>query len=331
MKIFITIDYELFFGEKSGTVENCIIKPTQALLNIVDPYDIKLSVFIDAGYLIALEKFKSKYPELQEDYKKVTAQIKNMAKNGHAMELHIHPHWEDTIYNGKKWMFDSSKYKLSDFAEMEILDITTRYKNIIEKFSGRSPVAYRAGGWSVQPFAHIGKALKANSIFLDSSVFPKGHHCSNNQKFDFRKVERYNTSYNFSKDPAEEDPHGDFTEIPISSHKVEPFFFWRFVSKKLFKNKKHIAFGDGTALAMPKKEIIRLLFSPSYSVASIDGYKTSYINRVFEKYRKNTENRGNFVLIGHPKAFTPYSLKKLVTFIKQIHKNHTFAVYERQQ
>ncbi len=87
MKIYITLDYELFFGSPSGSVDNCIIKPTEALLKLVDPYDIKLNCFVDSGYLIALEKFKTKYPQLEEEYQKITQQIQFLSANNHGIEL----------------------------------------------------------------------------------------------------------------------------------------------------------------------------------------------------------------------------------------------------
>ena len=34
MNIFLTLDYELFFGTNSGTQEECIVNPTNKLLNI---------------------------------------------------------------------------------------------------------------------------------------------------------------------------------------------------------------------------------------------------------------------------------------------------------
>ena len=54
---------------------------------------------------------------------------------------------------------------------------------------------------------------------------------------------------------------------------------------------------------------------PSCSVVSIDGFKASFLERAFQKYKKNTRGDGNFVMIGHPKAFTAYSLQKLQDFI----------------
>jgi len=329
MNIYITLDYELFFGPTSGSVEKCIIEPTEALLEILDPHGIKASFFVDAGYLIALEKQRADYQELQKDYLKVTTQIKDLASKGHGIELHVHPHWEDSYYDGKKWVFNTTRYKLSDFGEEEVLDIVTNYTNILKKITGKSPVAYRAGGWSAQPFGPIGRALKANGISIDSSVYPQGYYSSNNQSFDFRNVEPYQTDYRFSTVLTELDSKGDFQEIPISSIKVSPLFFWNFAFKKLKENTEHNSIGDGAAVPMSKKEAFRLMTSSSYSVVSIDGFKISLINKALKDYTKKTNNQGSFVLIGHPKAFTSYSLKKLKSFVDMTAQQNSYTVYSK--
>ena len=327
MNIYITLDYELFFGPKSGSVDKCIIEPTENLLKILDPHGIKASFFVDAGYLIALEKQRADYQELQKDYIKVTAQIKDLASNGHGIELHVHPHWEDSYYDGQKWVFDTSRYKLSDFGEDEVHNIVTNYTGVLKRISGKSPIAYRAGGWSAQPFNAIGKALKANGIFIDSSVYPQGYYSSNNQSFDFRDVQPYQTDYQFSKNLTIPDVNGDFKEIPISSIKVSPLFFWRFAVKKLKKNDEHNSLGDGAAVPISKKEALRLMTSTSYSVVSIDGFKISLIHKALNKYTNKTNNHGSFVLIGHPKAFTKYSLKKLKEFVDITVTQHSYTIY----
>ena len=63
MNIYITLDYELFFGPKSGTVNKCIIEPIEKLLKIVDPLNVKIVCFVDSGYLLALEKQMEKYSD----------------------------------------------------------------------------------------------------------------------------------------------------------------------------------------------------------------------------------------------------------------------------
>ena len=331
MNIFITLDYELFFGEQTGSVDRCMIKPTEALLKIVDPYKIKITLFVDSGYLLALEKQKNIFPKLKEDYEKVVKQLKYLSKNGHRIELHIHPHWEDSFYNGEKWVFNTKRYKLSDFSELEILDIVTRYTKVLKKITGNPPIVFRAGGWSAQPFEPIQKALIANNIFIDSTVFPKGSHVSCHQFYDFKKVPKFVTKYQFSNEFTDINKEGYFTEIPISSYKVKPWFFWVFALKKIFKTKKHLAYGNGSAIKMPKKEMFRLLLTPSYSVVSIDGFKASLINNAFKLYKKHTSINDNFVLIGHPKAFTEYSLQKTKFFIEQTHNNHNFVTYTLQK
>lgn len=328
MNIYITLDYELFFGKHSGSVENCIIKPTEELLKLVKPFGIKFTCFVDVGYLVKLEEQKEKYPQLQEDYHKITRQIKFLADHGHGIELHIHPHWEDSFYNGKGWVFDTSRYKLSDFPSEEVERIVTLYTQTLTRISGKSPKAYRAGGWSAQPFKEIGNALLKNNITIDSTVFPKGNYDSEDQYYDFRQVAQFNTNYRFSEDLVKENPNGVFQEIPISSYSVSPFFFWKFAYHKLRKQNQHQAFGDGSAISKTKKDTLRLMLLPSNSVVSIDGYKASFIQKAYQWYAKNTNVNANFVLIGHPKAFTPYSLKMLHEFLEKVSLKNNFKTFQ---
>ncbi len=327
MNIYITLDYELFFGEKSGTVEHCIIQPTNALLELVRPYDIKFSCFVDSGYLLALEKQKGEYPELQLQYEKICQQLKYLAGHGHGIELHIHPHWEDSFYNGDRWVFDTSRYKLADFSGPQVRDIVGRYTDVLRRLSGKAPKAYRAGGWSAQPFDAIGKALAANDIRIDSSVYPGGFYHSTQQVFDFRGVPQYETAYRFSEDLTLPDAAGQFLEIPISSYRVSPLFYWKFVLVKLLGRQAHQPFGDGQAISKSKAGMFQLLTRYSRSVVSIDAYKASFLEKAFNKYRKNTENQGNLVIIGHPKAFTPYSLSKLGQFLDATHGQHLYKIF----
>ena len=327
MNIYITLDYELFFGE-SGSVENCMINPTKEILEVANRYDVKLNFFVDSGYLLALEKQKNEFQNLQKDYSLIVDQLRHLSKMGHGIELHIHPHWEDSFYDGSKWVFNLSRYKISSFDQDQIVRIVDSHVDILDRIIGKRPVAYRAGGWSAQPFDKIQGALIKNNILIDSSVFPKGKHKSKNQYYNYSMVPRFTTNYNFDKDITLQDDKGIFTEIPISSFKVKPWFFWNFAFIKLFKNPKHQPYGDGFAIKMPKMEMMRLLFLPSYTVVSIDGFKASLIEKAFNLYYKHTTVNDNFVLIGHPKAFTPYSINKVENFIKKHFKTHTFATFE---
>ncbi len=128
-------------------------------------------------------------------------------------------------------------------------------------------------------------------------------------------------NWKFSNDPLIEDEDGYFLEIPISSVKTSLFFYFRFILNKFFGGKNHQSFGDGFAISNSKKQIFELLLKPSFSVASIDGYKASLLNRCAK------QNKEQLVLIGHPKAFTPFSLKALDTFISKRQNDSIFTTY----
>lgn len=324
MNILITLDYELFY-DKTPNLENSIINPTNEILKIVDPLNVKLILFVDVGYLKCLEKYKATFPELEKDYQLITNHLKELCTKGHEVQLHIHPHWEDSTYNGNEWNFDLTRYKLSDFSNDEIYSIVTEYTEILHRITQQKLTAFRAGGWSAQPFKTIGKALHNNGIVYDSTVYPRGVLKSKEQWFDFKNVGFQKSRWRFSNDLTKEDPQGHFTEVAISALKVLPFFFWRFVAVKLLKSPQHVSLSKGSAVGPSKLHIIRLLLWPSYSVASIDGFKASYLEKAFQFYKK--KNLQDFVIIGHPKAFTQFSLKKFKKFIEKEKRHKDVVVF----
>jgi len=64
-----------------------------------------------------------------------------------------------------------------------------------------------------------------------------------------------------------------------------------------------------------------MLVKPTNSVVSVDGYKSSFLERAFQAFQKNKDNK-NFVIIGHPKSMSEYSLKKLENFIIKNNSNN---------
>ena len=119
MKIYITLDYEIYFGENHGTVEKCILSPTEELIRIGERTGGKFVFFVDIGFLVKLDEYRKKFPVLEQDYQAVTGQLKRLSELGHDLQLHIHPHWEDSYFNGEKWVINVKRYKLSDFSENE--------------------------------------------------------------------------------------------------------------------------------------------------------------------------------------------------------------------
>jgi hypothetical protein len=325
-KILLTFDYELYFGANSGTQENSIIKPTERIRRVLAKYQIKGTFFVDAGYLLRLESYQTQYTTLRQDYKSLVNQIQLLALEGHEIQLHIHPHWEDSYYDGQKWVMDTSRYKLHDFSQEEVDDIVQRYKGVLTNLIDNKIFVFRAGGWCIQPFSHLKESLKKHGIYVDSTVYQGGKNESVTHYFDFTNAPQM-SKWQFEDDPLQADKKGFFTEIPIASYKLSPWFFWKFLYLKKFGGEKHQVFGDGMAAGGSIFDKLRMLTQMTHSVVSMDGYKSSFLMDAYQAFLKDKE-RDNFVLIGHPKAMSPYSLKQLEQFIIKSKKTKTITYKE---
>jgi hypothetical protein len=325
MNIFLTFDYELFFGSSSGSVEKCMIEPTQELLELSKKFVVPMTFFVDVGYLIRMETEGQKHSKLKVDLVKVKNQIAEMMSCGCDVQLHIHPHWERSYYNGQKWVFQTDgAYKLADFDDQEIAHIVSFYKTYLEELCGKQVHTFRAGGWCIQPFSKLYSIFKELGIHYDSSVFSGGYYESSNYFFDFRNAPR-KAFYRFEREVCVEDENGSFTEYPISSLKYSPLFYWRlYVLGRLFP-RQHKMVGDGVFLKQPgrKKSV---LCNFTWNHVSTDGYYASKLQRALQESERNKDSE--IVIIGHPKGNTKFSIRTLAQFIDKNYQRHVFRSFQ---
>ncbi|MBK9191236.1 MAG: hypothetical protein IPM77_06810 [Crocinitomicaceae bacterium] len=323
MNIFLTYDYELYFGNQTGTAEKCILNPTDKLKEIASKTGIKMVFFIDTGYLKKLQEFSQKYESVKTEYNKVVNQIKTLVKEGHDCQLHIHPHWEDCKHDGSKWIMKTSRYKLSDFSDDEIEKIVLEYQKILQDITQKNVNIYRAGGWCIQPFSRLKKSFEKAGLVLDSSVFPGGKNTDGNYHYDFTGTPDKST-WKFSSDICKEDPNGNFKEIPISSHFYSPLFFWKLFLKGRIKPQLHKPVGDGYPMPSPGMRK-KMLTKGMLLSASADGYFVTKLESVL----KQNQLKGftEMVVLGHPKANTPYALNELESFIMNNKNKHRFLTF----
>lgn len=317
MNVFMTWDYELYFGHPTGSAEKCMLEPTEALLRMATRHRTPMTFFVDCGYLLRLHEQKERFAAVRREYDLICRQLEHIVKTGSEVQLHIHPHWQDSFYDGNAWKMDVHRYKLADFSQAEAAEIIRSYKYILESLSGQAVNAYRAGGWCVQPFAHIGRALHENGIVVDSSVFKGGHFVSDLYAYDFRECPE-GTRWRFSDDPCLADPKGPFWELPISNYTLSPLFFWRLFALGRMNPEHHKPIGNGKPVPSPgmrKKYLTR--WNNHY--VSGEGYFVSQLPRALRGQTGNDLN-----VLGHPKACTRYSLDYLDRFLARYASKHDF-------
>lgn len=322
LKVLVTFDHELFFGQASGTPEKCLIEPGRALAAVAAEFGVPLCFFVDAGYLVALRRLAPTSATLRAQELAVRGSLAELARQGHELLLHVHPHWADAVWHGERWHFDLARYALSAFDEAAVHDIVQRQADELRPYTPDGQIhAYRAGGWAVQPFAPIGRALLAAGITTDSSVFWGGRDASGHGAYDFTHAPRQ-AKWRFGADPAVEDPAGRFLEVATSSMTVWPTYYWRRAMAALRGGTNLRPFGDGGVRPLKADSNLRdkltKLLSPTLYCVTLDGLKAGLA--VPEYLRARQRGDEMLVLLSHPKMLTRYSLtclRQLLQLMRQ--------------
>lgn len=323
MKIFLTFDYELFFGKQSGTVAKCMLEPTADLFKLAKGKDVAYTFFIDVGYLIQADR----YPELFDEVTKVKSQIKEMINLGHDVQLHIHPHWEKARFTDGSWEMNTrNAYRLSVFDSEDRLAIVKSYKLYLEALIGREVISFRAGGWCIQPFSELRDVFKEVGLKIDSSVFHNGYLITNDYNVDFRRAP-LKSKYKFEMNVCEEVKDGSFTEYQIASFRYRPSFYWMLYGLGKVLPSKHKMIGDGEFISQGGNKFLSLTGYTTTHV-STDGYYAKKLDAGLNKAEHLEHNE--IVIIGHPKGNTIYSMNKLNKFIVNNHKKHTFTSFVKE-
>ncbi len=324
--LLITFDYELFLGKESGTVENCIIKPTNLVLNVLKRHHIKSTIFfIDTSYLIYLQK--QTHAACQNDLINIKNQLIDILKQGHYIFPHIHPHWIDAEYNEVKniWYLNKlEKYRFHNISNEEQIYLFENSIKLIKEIQALANVSYdidsyRAGGWCLQPFSTFKPFFKEYGIKYDFSVLRNSRHQSNIIYYDFTKIPQKQI-YSFSKEIDQNIVGGEFKEFTITSIKInkQTKILNRYLLKYL-QIRKNINFGDGFSV---KNNILteELKEKKNYTevMASIE-LLTRLNRKHFLNYMKENDY---FHFISHPKMLSNHNIKQFDKIINKINTKY---------
>lgn len=108
MNLVITFDYELY-GDGSGNVFDHMITPTNKILEICDKEKIKTTIFFEVLEYIKLKEQWTLGNSMGYQRNPIIAiekQLQDAALNGHDIQLHIHPQWQQAIYESNTWKVD---------------------------------------------------------------------------------------------------------------------------------------------------------------------------------------------------------------------------------
>ena len=167
LAIILTNDWELF-GNGQGDYFINQKEPLISLLKIVNSHQAKLTVFAEViQQLNALLQASSseRLRDIASDWEKT---ITELVKQGHDVQLHIHPQLLENDLNYSNW-------SIANLPKSEMLDILSDCKKYLEKIIKKEIqnydcLAFRAGGYAIQPSMVVIENLLSAGIKCDSSV-----------------------------------------------------------------------------------------------------------------------------------------------------------------
>lgn len=323
MNCYITLDYELFLGDRTGTAEGCLVEPMNALLKVLDQYGIKANLMVDAAYLNRMRQLRGEEPLAKIEFEIVTNHITELSSKGHAIQFHFHPQWLYTTIESGRWVMDKQHYKLSDLEKNEMISSVSESIDLLNSISGQKAAAYRAGGFSVENFSELKCLFLSKGIHIDTSVLRYAKAKSVYQTYNYTRTP-LKTSYHVEDNLCVEDNNGSFVEYPISTI---PYSGIRYVQKKkqLLNDIANIGeinkrWNDGKGAGYPGGRFnaflskAKKLIGKNVMYASFDGELSCMLQEVYN-YSKQHYSGSDFVILSHPKSFTPASLKFLDQFI----------------
>jgi hypothetical protein len=342
--VLYSTDYELFLGANFVPERKVLIEPTERLLSAYEALGAPLTLFADVASIWRHRELqRDDFPRLAE------SQMQEAIRRGHDVQTHLHPHWLFASPDGGAWSFPPAKYLLGNIAaDAEDCyrlsrDLLLRCKRYLESLlqqvdANYRCIAYRAGGYGVQPNDRaIFSALTDAGFLIDSSIVPGMRLLSKVHEIDFRGVP-HQPNYRIACTGINTAAVRGVYEIPVIAGRMSPAGYMRALlayarSRRPSSNAEWRQHGRGVLQIEPEttgrlRRILRStlrklsllsrrweMLALSDDAAMMFSLTKSYIGRF-------ASGPVYFSMISHPKTLTSAMLRALGEYHKKMHLHY---------
>lgn len=332
LKVLFTYDYELFLGKNKASAAEILFRPTEQIAKGMSEQGA-FGVFF-ADVCSAIKHREVGLPDYSEQF---DDQIRKLTQDGHDVQLHLHTNWYMSEREGDELVVSPKGYKIHEFgfdkaSARSVPNIIAETKQYLEeRCAAVSPdyrcIAYRAGGFGVQPEEALFNALLEAGIVIDSSVNPYLYSLDTVNSYDFRNVPK---ELNWRIDPhlgISVAASKGIWEIPVATAQLRPLeMIGR--SKADFKLPTAELKGEyvktensGRAQQAKWKRLLKRIFA--YRNLSLDTRTYTAILKdleyIYNKYDLHKKDR-YVCLICHPKLADQARVDNISRLIEELKK-----------
>jgi hypothetical protein len=337
INLLITADYELFLGRNFLSNDEVLFEPTRQLIGVCDELDVPVTFFADICSVFAHRKHGlTEYPE------KFERQMRVAMRQGHDVQLHIHPHWLFSNYQNGEWDISTEKMYLAELGYDDAPDSAppviargVSYLTELLKPENRDYrcLAFRAAGLALQPQEReLIAALLDNGIVVDSSIIGGVKFKLDTVEIDYSQVPAAANWHMSAENGINTPCTSGLIEIPIATFKSD------FATRLgfLWRRARSVRMLRGIGISRAERQTgwsnlrtilkynLRYLYSDPWFNLSCDtkGYNLRMLLDGFDDYVARYQDTGHiFVsMINHPKMMFERQFDLLRSFVTECRK-----------
>ena len=166
-------DWELS-GNGSGDARELQYEPMRELVKIYNAHNIRGSFNAEVMQQLTFRKFETAYPELKILADEWDTVVRETYSQGHDIQLHIHPQWQNATYEDGRWRLIAD-WSILNYSPEEAYQMMRAGKEYLENLlrsvnPAYACVSFRSGSWCIAPSPHMLSLLVKLGIVFDMSI-----------------------------------------------------------------------------------------------------------------------------------------------------------------
>lgn len=188
----LTHDWELR-GDGLGDIEQIQFAPLRKLLEIYAQAGARTTILPDVMQQMAFRRCENKYPDLKLFADSWDEHARGAFRQGHDIQLHLHPQWRNAEYANGRWQLDGD-WSILNYDRDAAYAMLAEGKEYLERLlrpidADYQCIAFRAGALAAAPSAHLFKSLAHLGMQLDVSIAAGVVVNNHNLQLDYRNCE----------------------------------------------------------------------------------------------------------------------------------------------
>jgi hypothetical protein len=185
-------DWELS-GNGSGDIRELQFEPMRRLVKIYNRLGIRGSFNAEVMQQLTFRQHQDAHPELKALANEWEEVVRDTFRQGHDIQLHVHPQWQNAQYKDGTWKL-TSDWSILNYSPEAAQQMLQNGKDYLERLLGDIDpryrcVSFRSGAWCIAPSPHMLNLLVKLGIVFDMSIVAGVLYDTKNIKLDYTNCE----------------------------------------------------------------------------------------------------------------------------------------------